>query len=587
MHQRPSLLGSMPNFAPQGYLPNNGTQSSTQGLFAPTRSHGKKPVPHRAVGFSAERLEAVGRLFEAQGRTEQAANVFRQIEKLPPTPVLSESSTQFAHVPAPHGAPTVRTIAEPPRIASADPAHSPASSVPSLSVLDSPAEAQQATTGNVHPSGDAFLHSLSKPSASDSAATSSGWRVSPQAIARTGDSETVTVSSSVAAPQTSLWETSKRNVATVGEASSSAPNDIEGSFELPTNVPPRPGQWDKTVEIVPGKFLKPLTRTAVSKATTQSARAVTPSVNTNVNAPESQPLPEAVPMTPEPADEDENDPAAMRIIPNGTRPNNRVAKVHRRIRSELAALQLEHPSLLALLSSEPVREIHEPQVLELAGRLEDPDPKNRAQHAYELGGAGAKARTVMPVLREALQSETDKLARLRLAEAMVKIVADDPDAIDVLLENLKSPDDWRFRQIAAGALAATAGSSDERAIAKLNEALGDPNPRVRSMAALSLGAFGKWAKESVPALEFALANDIPRVKESAAAALSCIRESSQAVAEQPGEAVEDDSELTLLPPRELGDEPEAAFIGGEGVDASAIEPAAGNEAPGAIHQLTK
>jgi hypothetical protein len=107
------------------------------------------------------------------------------------------------------------------------------------------------------------------------------------------------------------------------------------------------------------------------------------------------------------------------------------------------------------------------------------------------------------------------------------------------------------------------------------------------MVALSLGAFGERARDAVPRLEFAQSNDVPRVKESATAALSCIAGGKSAVSDNEAAIAEEESDLTLLPPRELDDSGEAAFIGGIDGGEDSVEAAVGEDLPGAIPELTE
>ncbi len=80
-----------------------------------------------------------------------------------------------------------------------------------------------------------------------------------------------------------------------------------------------------------------------------------------------------------------------------------------------------------------------------------------------------------------------------------------------------------MRQAAAGALGFASSSSNLTAIVRLTDALDDPSPRVRIMAALSLAQFGSAAVDAVPRLEMAATSDVPRMQRAALAALASIR----------------------------------------------------------------
>jgi hypothetical protein len=113
---------------------------------------------------------------------------------------------------------------------------------------------------------------------------------------------------------------------------------------------------------------------------------------------------------------------------------------------------------------------------------------------------------------------------------------------------LIDPNDPELRQAAAGALGGAAAAGNPTAIVRLTDALDDPAPKVRIMAALSLAQFGPAAIEAIPRLELAASNDVPRMQRAALAALASIRAipGSQDSESAPSPVV--DSRTTLAPP---------------------------------------
>ncbi|MGE3314504.1 MAG: HEAT repeat domain-containing protein [Planctomycetaceae bacterium] len=588
-HRRSSLMGSQP------FLNNNWSFPKTSAASMPvSRSMPAPVIEQRSVGFTPERLTAVAKLFEAQGRTEEAKRIFAQI----PQPLHETTETQLSaapqNAPGNSGAlpwddksgPALLSELKESSARKLEPSSTPGEG----SSLFAPPNALTPSTPDLTADGD-------NGGSLNTSSSSSGWRVSPQALAKSGQNETVTVSS--AAPlsmneSNSTWESSKPSGGSVTPSAGVSPDPKEAEFELPANVS-RPGKWQQAVEITPGRFLEPTIRDSAPKtpepqaASTPEAISPTKSDSAPKALPGNEAVPERLPLKPEAAVE-EADSDGLQIIPNGSKLQNRIPATRPAKSSPkpLPAKKPEHSSPIALLTGS-LREIHSPTVLALANQLGASEAKTRGDSAAQLGRLGTEARTVLPLLREILKREGDKPTRIKLAEAMVKIAPEDADAIEVLFQALRDSEDWRYRQHAAGALAATARGGSGLVIPKLTEALNDSHPRVRSMVALSLGAFGERAKEAVPRLEFAQANDIPRVKESATAALSCIAgKNTETAAGEPlslPDAIE--SDLSLLPPRELADSSGAAFIGGDGADEASVEAAVGEETPGAIPELTE
>jgi len=179
--------------------------------------------------------------------------------------------------------------------------------------------------------------------------------------------------------------------------------------------------------------------------------------------------------------------------------------------------------LAALMRSSDFREIHTPAVLDGLELLAERDPHHRALGAMRIGMTGRDARTALPVLRQVLAAESDELVRLRIAETLLKVQPNDRGAIDCLASLLSDRNDWQLRQSAACALSAAADGHNPIAVLRLIEALDDSNPRVRTMAALTLAQFHSAAADAIPRLELAVANDVPRVQQAAGVALASIK----------------------------------------------------------------
>ncbi len=211
--------------------------------------------------------------------------------------------------------------------------------------------------------------------------------------------------------------------------------------------------------------------------------------------------------------------------------------------------------LAAMVASPEFREMHTPLVLDGLELLTARDPRHRALGAMRIGAAGADARTAFPVLRKQLNVEGEKIVRLRIAEAILKWQPNDRRATDCLAELMTDQTDAELRQGAACAFAGAAAGHNPHAVVHLTEALDDANPRVRTMAALTLAQFGPAAADSVPRLEMAASSDVPRVQQAAAAALAAItkrpvqqpaspRPAQERPAAAKGVSLEDDEDAT-------------------------------------------
>jgi HEAT repeat protein len=121
-------------------------------------------------------------------------------------------------------------------------------------------------------------------------------------------------------------------------------------------------------------------------------------------------------------------------------------------------------------------------------------PSVRRSAAFALGRMGNYAAFAVPDLARRLRSDRDARVRDMAASAL-------GDIVQSLSRAYKPSPQWE-----------TAGKA-------LEEALSDPDPRVRRSAAYALGTFGELAGPAVPALKKALRDRVPSVRQNAAWAL--------------------------------------------------------------------
>jgi len=161
--------------------------------------------------------------------------------------------------------------------------------------------------------------------------------------------------------------------------------------------------------------------------------------------------------------------------------------------------------------------------------LSHPDAGVRALAAWKIGRLVAPSEEAVMALRNVVGDEENALVKVRMAEAVTKIVPDDVDAVELLIGSL-SDGNWEVRWLAAGSLdVAAEGPAAMLAVAKLAEALDDEHAKVRQMAALTLGSFGFLADGAQPQLRGALDDNDLYVRQAADAALGCIMESKTRV----------------------------------------------------------
>ncbi len=204
--------------------------------------------------------------------------------------------------------------------------------------------------------------------------------------------------------------------------------------------------------------------------------------------------------------------------------------------------------MAALLKDPEFREIHARPVLDALELLAQHETRHRLLGALRIGVLGLDARTALPALRQFLGEEPSQAVRLRVAEAMLKLQPNDRAALETLSRSLIDPNDAELRQAAAGALGGAAAAGNPTAIVRLTDALDDPVPKVRIMAALSLAQFGPAAIDAIPRLELAASNDVPRMQRAALAALASIRVIPGSQDSEAAQSPVVDSQTTLAPP---------------------------------------
>ena len=140
---------------------------------------------------------------------------------------------------------------------------------------------------------------------------------------------------------------------------------------------------------------------------------------------------------------------------------------------------------------------------------------------YMLGDIGSQADSALDSLT-LLRDHADGTLRIHAAEALIRIRGVDDKSLAVLTTALKSRVSQE-RWIAAVALGRCRGEKSVGAVTALMSALKDVDPEIRSAAALSLGGLGPDAEKSMSELERMARTDDAQVRDSARAALACLR----------------------------------------------------------------
>ena len=124
----------------------------------------------------------------------------------------------------------------------------------------------------------------------------------------------------------------------------------------------------------------------------------------------------------------------------------------------------------------------------LAAALRDEVALVRAVAASNLIGMGSKGRPAIAALKETLQDK-DVVVRLRAAQALVAIDAgSDDSSIPVLVDSLKQ--DIEFVRSDAAIILGDMRARAKAAVSALNAALKDPSPGVRNTAETALKKIG-------------------------------------------------------------------------------------------------
>ena len=142
--------------------------------------------------------------------------------------------------------------------------------------------------------------------------------------------------------------------------------------------------------------------------------------------------------------------------------------------------------------------------------------------AYMLGTRASGHPEVMSALGEQLSARTG-IARVHMAEAMLRVDSNHVTATDTLVGMLSAPEP-KVRMMAAFAMqSATATVTQrERCVSTLIKVLEDTDSEVRAAAALVLGGYGPAAKAAIPALVRLAYDENVDTARAAGVALQCI-----------------------------------------------------------------
>ncbi len=153
--------------------------------------------------------------------------------------------------------------------------------------------------------------------------------------------------------------------------------------------------------------------------------------------------------------------------------------------------------------------------------LDNSNPDVVELACYMLGDIGNQADSARDALA-LLRDHADGTLRIHAAEALIRIQGVDDKSLTVLTTAMKSRVSQE-RWISAVALGRCRGEKSAGAVTALMSALKDVDPEIRSAAALSLGGLGPVAEQSMPELERMSRTDDAQVRDSARAALACLK----------------------------------------------------------------
>lgn len=172
---------------------------------------------------------------------------------------------------------------------------------------------------------------------------------------------------------------------------------------------------------------------------------------------------------------------------------------------------------------------------EIAERFDDPSPHVRALAAYLTGRAGGHAHELAGRLQELLHVESHGPTKIRVAEALLRIVPDDEAARRTIAEGLTSSNiATRWEAVCVAGVVSRLSERDV-VLARLLDRLDDVNARVREMAALVAGDFRNDSARVIAALDAALVRSPtrPRFREAAAITLAAMHAARRPAAHTP------------------------------------------------------
>lgn len=141
--------------------------------------------------------------------------------------------------------------------------------------------------------------------------------------------------------------------------------------------------------------------------------------------------------------------------------------------------------------------------------------------AYMLGTCASGHPDVMRALGEQMSSRTG-VARVHMAEAMLRLDGNHVTATDTLVGIVSSKANTDERMMAAFAMQTATVAQRQRCISTLIKALDDSESDVRAAAALTLGAYGPSAKTALPELVRLIHDENADTARAAGVALQCI-----------------------------------------------------------------
>lgn len=156
-------------------------------------------------------------------------------------------------------------------------------------------------------------------------------------------------------------------------------------------------------------------------------------------------------------------------------------------------------------------------VPDLAKLLIETDAGVRAAASFALGEIGLGALDAAPALARNVTSDKDTNVRKEGAAAIGKIGPKAIKTLPILLKSLRQESDADVRDAIGNAIARV-GPQAKETHTGLAEALADPSPEIRVLAAATLGKIGPAARPVLAAVEKATKDNVTKVAEAAQAA---------------------------------------------------------------------